>query len=49
VKTRIAIAHTCGIDGDMPPRIKHEYIPTREELDKYLKKLKELMEADEKT
>lgn len=34
---------TCGQNI---PRKKHEYIPTREELDKYLQKLKELMEAD---
>lgn len=48
VKTRLPIEHTCGLDPDkwrVPP--KHPYIPTREELDKYLARLKELMEANE--
>lgn len=36
--------HTCdGTDIPKPP--KHEYMPTREELGKYLAKLKELMEG----
>jgi hypothetical protein len=46
VKTRIAIPHTCGNDNPPIPKVKHDYIPTREELDKYLARLKELMEAD---
>jgi hypothetical protein len=47
VKTRIAIPHTCGIEGvrlKEPP--KYQYVPTREELDKYLARLKELMEGE---
>jgi hypothetical protein len=46
VKTRISIPHTCGTN----PIIKAEkpaYTPKREELDKYLARLKELMEGDE--
>jgi len=47
VKTRIPIEHTC--DGrNIPESPKHPYVPTREELDKYLARLKELMEPDEK-
>lgn len=46
VKTRIAIPHTCGgqpvAQKPAPP-----YVPKREELDKYLARLKELMEGDE--
>jgi hypothetical protein len=48
VKTRIAIPHTCG-GNPVFPKVKHQYIPTREELDKYLKRLEELMREDEKT
>lgn len=41
IKSRIE--HTC--DGtNIPESPKHEYIPTREELNNYLAKLKELME-----
>jgi hypothetical protein len=43
VKTRIAIPHTCGDRSRQEP-VKHQYIPKREELDKYLERLKELME-----
>lgn len=44
IKTRIEIEHTC--DGsNIPEAPKHEYVPTREELDKYLARLKELMEG----
>jgi hypothetical protein len=46
VKTRIAIPHTCG-DPIVTKAVKHEYVPKREELDKYLARLKELMEYDE--
>jgi len=46
VKTRKYIPHTCGLDG-MPIRAKRQYIPTREELDKYIARLKELMQEDE--
>ena len=47
VKTRIAIEHTC--DGrNIPVSPKHQYIPTREELDKHLAKLRELMQDDQK-
>jgi len=46
VKTRIPIEHTC--DGtNIPVSPKHPYVPTREELDKYLARLKELMEEEE--
>lgn len=46
VKTRIAIEHTC--DGsNIPVSPNHPYIPKREELDMYLKRLEELMKADE--
>lgn len=48
VKTRIEIPHTCGGDGSDIIRPKHEYVPTREDMEKYLAKLKELMEADER-
>lgn len=44
VKTRRAIPHTCSAGYTFPP-VKHQYIPTREELDKYLAQLKELMET----
>lgn len=45
IKTRIEIEHTC--DGtNIPEPPDHPYEPTREELDKYLAKLKELMEKD---
>ena len=48
VKTRIPIEHTC--DGsNIPKSPKHPYVPTREELDKYLARLKELMEPDDFT
>jgi hypothetical protein len=44
VRTNRYIAHTC--DGlPMPQRPSPPYIPTREELDKYLARLKELMEG----
>lgn len=46
VKTRKHISHTCGSD-DIPKQ--HQYYPktsTREELDMYLKRLKELMDED---
>jgi hypothetical protein len=43
VKTRIAIEHTCG-GKNIPKPPDHKYVPTREELDKYLSRLKELME-----
>ena len=51
VKTRKAIPHTCAEDGFRISRftiskVKHQYIPTREELDKYLARLKELMEEE---
>jgi hypothetical protein len=46
VKTRIAIPHTCG-DPQIASSVKHEYVPKREELDKYIARLKELMEGDE--
>ena len=46
VKSRKPIRHTCGIDGPPPDR-KYEHVPTREEFEKYLAKLKELMEQDE--
>lgn len=46
VKTRIPIEHTC--DGsNIPESPEHPYVPTREDLDKYLARLKELMESDE--
>ena len=46
IKTRIPIEHTC--DGtNIPEPPKHEYIPTREELDRYLARLKEVMEKNE--
>ncbi len=48
VKTRIAIEHTCAEGTYTGPVKKHQYIPTREELDKYLAKLKELMDPDDK-
>ena len=45
VKTRKAIEHTCGLDPKQWPKpSKYQYIPKREELDKYLERLKELME-----
>jgi hypothetical protein len=48
VKTRLPIEHTCGLDsGQWPVPPKHPYIPPREELDKYLARLKELMEDDQ--
>lgn len=47
VKTRIAIPHTCGEpDRLRPAPVKHPYIPKREELNKYLARLKELMDLD---
>ena len=46
VKTRINIPHTCGTDGRHIVPIRHNYIPTREELEKYLARLKELMEEE---
>lgn len=46
VKTRINIPHTCGKDGPVP-KVDRQYIPTREELNKYLARLKELYEEDE--
>lgn len=47
IKTRIEIEHTC--DGsNIPESPKHEYVPTREELDKYLDKLRELMTEGKK-
>ena len=48
VKTRIAIPHTCAGAG-RPEPVKHQYIPKREELEKYLARLKELMELDDFT
>ncbi len=48
VKTRIAIEHTCGLSPEqwpIPP--EKPYIPTREELDGHLARLKELMGRDE--
>lgn len=46
VKARIAIPHTCGDpDRPRPAPVKHQYVPKREELDKYLARLKELMEG----
>jgi hypothetical protein len=48
IKTRIPIEHTC--DGtNIPEPPKKPYIPTREDLDKYLVRLKELMEEDKIT
>lgn len=48
VKTRIPIEHTCDLSPDQWPKPpEHPYVPTREELDKYLARLKELMEGDE--
>jgi hypothetical protein len=44
VRTRISIPHTCGGPGT-PRRPSPPYIPTQEELDKYLARLKELMEG----
>jgi hypothetical protein len=46
VKTRKSIPHTCGT-GQVIKSPKFEYIPTREELDKYLNRLEELMPEDE--
>jgi len=46
VKTRKAIPHTCGKPLVFIEPVKHPYIPKREELDKYLQRLKELMEGD---
>lgn len=46
VKTRISVPHTCGGEGQREP-VKHQYIPKRVELDMYLKRLEELMKADE--
>jgi hypothetical protein len=43
VKTRIAIRHTCN-GKNIPRSPDHKYVPTKEELDKYLARLKELME-----
>lgn len=41
VKTRIAIEHTC--DGaNIPKGPEQPYIPAREDLDRYLARLKEL-------
>lgn len=38
-----------GIDGvRLKEKPKYEYVPTREEMDKYLTRLKELMEEDDK-
>lgn len=45
VKTRKAISHTCG-EPVKPEPVKYEYIPTQEELDIYLARLKELMEGE---
>lgn len=45
VKTRIAIPHTCGATP-INTTVKHSYIFKREELDKYLDRLKELMEQE---
>ena len=45
IKTRIAIPHTCGTKGVIS-EVKYPYMPTREELDMYLKRLKELMQED---
>lgn len=42
VKTRKAIPHTCSKPVERP-MVKHQYIPTQEEVDLYLKRLKELM------
>jgi hypothetical protein len=47
VKTRIAILHTCGCNPVIESP-KHQRLPTREELDKYLARLKELMEEDDR-
>lgn len=47
VKTRKNIEHTCGLEPDewpIPPR--HQYEPTKEEMNKYLSHLKNLMMAD---
>ena len=45
MKTRIEIEHTC--DGtNIPEPPDKPYVPTREDLDKYLAKLKELMEGE---
>jgi len=45
VKTRVPIEHTC--DGsNIPESPDVPYVPTREELDRYLARLKELMEGN---
>jgi|SRR5687767_11994911 len=44
VKTRIAIPHTCGWSGPVARKATPPYIPKREELGKYIARLKELME-----
>jgi hypothetical protein len=44
VKTRKYIPHTCGKENIKIKPIKYQYMPTRKELDMYLKRLKELME-----
>lgn len=46
VKTRIAIEHTCG-GNPVFPKARNRYTPTRRELEKYLKRLEELMKEDE--
>lgn len=46
VKTRIDIPHTCDGKG-ITVKEEHQYTPTREEMDKYLVRLKELMEENE--
>lgn len=45
VKTRIEIPHTCGLDSPPPPVEKHRET-TKEEIELYIVKLKELMEGD---
>ena len=47
VKTRKPIEHTCDGSNIPKPPPMQQYIPTREELDKYLARLKELMGEDE--
>jgi len=45
VKTRRNIPHTCSGRG-IAPKPRNEYVPTKEELDMYLKRLKELMNEE---
>ncbi len=47
VKTRRSIDHTCS-EGRYtgPPPPKKQYVPTREELDKYIARLKEFWDEE---